>query len=132
MRKRTMLIVIDKLMWLFILLLPVIAYFLQPLGYSIGGGTALSGLSGNAINMPTFADLLSQFGINGDNIVYTSLQDLFGSDGIIHLFYTDSALLLYFSYFISVELVHLAIDFLLFIPRLAQKWLHILTKDGDE
>ena len=127
MRKRTILMLCDKVLWGAILLLPVVAFLLAPWGYSIGGGTSMSGLSGGAINLPTFSSYLAQFGLSGDNVVYQALKDFFGTNGVIHFFYDDSALLLYFTYFVSVELVHLVIDFILFIPRLAHKWLSFMT-----
>lgn len=124
MRKRNMSYLIDKLLWLFVLLLPVFAYFLMPLGYQLTDSSAA---------LPTFADYISQFGISSDNVVYTAIVGMFGStNGIIHMFDEDSSLLLFFTYFVTVELVHLVVDFIVFIPRLAHKWMSVFTREGDD
>lgn len=132
MRKRTMLILVDRLFWAIIWLIPIVAYLLSPIGYSIGGGTALTGLSGGAIIMPDFASYMAQFGVRTDNVIYQALNGLFGTDGVIHLFNSDSSIMMYFTYFVCVELLHLFVDFIIFVPRLTHKWLNILTREGDD
>ena len=102
MRKRTMLILVDRLFWAIIWLIPIVAYLLSPIGYSIGGGTALSGLSGNAIVMPDFASYMAQFGVRTDNVIYQALNSLFGTNGVIHLFNSDSSIMMYFTYFVFI------------------------------
>lgn len=123
MRKRTMLILVDRLFWAIIWLLPLIAFVVMPLGYQLADASSM---------LPTLSDVLSQFGISTDNVVYTALTGLFGDNGVIHLFADNSVVMLYFTYFVCVELIHLFVDFIIFIPRLTHKWLNILTREGDE
>ena len=110
-----------------ILTLPLVAWVVSFFSYEIGGGsdtTALSTLS--------FTDVLLNFGINTDNVVYQTLSGLFGYDSnIIHLFTEDSALLLYFTYFCVIEIIHLFIDFIVFIPRLCHKWLNGFVRSDE-
>ena len=120
MRKKTFVMILDRVIWAFIALLPVLAFLLVPLGYSING-------SGTSLTLPLFADVLGQFVINDSNFVYTCLDDMFGANGVIAFFELNSPILLYFSYFIIVEIMHLFVDFILFIPKLAHKWLDKLT-----
>lgn len=124
-KKKVLLTLIDKVFWLLIMLIPVLAYLIMPIGYSIGGG------SETVTALPTFAQALTQFGINDSNIIYGALNDLFGSTGILPLFASDSALLLYFTYLVIIELVHLFIDFLVFIPRIAHKFMDVMTNTED-
>lgn len=113
MRKKTLYYIADKLLWLCLILLPLIIW-------AIG--------SHNGIY--TLGSVFNEIGINNDNFIYQALYDLFGagSDSIIHFFTQDSLLLVYFTYFIIVEIVHLFVDFILFIPRLSHKWLNSFTR----
>lgn len=131
MRKKTIIMIADKLFWFIIMLLPVLAYLLSPIGYSIGGGTALTGLSGDPITLPDFTSYMAQLGINTDNVIYDALNNLFGSAGVIHFFNANSVILLYMSYIIFVEILHLFVDFILFIPRLGRKYLDRFTLDVE-
>lgn len=132
MRKKNILLIVEKIMWGLILLLPILYWLISPIGYSIGGGTALSGLSGSNIIMLGFGDVLGNFGITTSNIVYTSLSDLFGSSGVLPFFSANSSMLLYLTYFIIVEVCHLVVDCVVFIPRLAHKWMNKYTSEDLE
>ena len=125
-KKKILLTLIDKVFWLLIMLIPVIAYLVMPLGFSIGGG------SEGVTDLPTFAEALTQFGLNENNVIYGALNDLFGASGLLPMFANNSALLLYFTYLVIVELVHLFIDFIVFIPRLAHKFLNVLCQSEEE
>ena len=129
MRKKTISSIAEHILWTLILLLPILYWIFTPFGYSIGGGTALTGLSGSTINMVGFSDIMGSFGLTTDNIIYNSLSDLFGVNGVLTFFNVNSSLLLYFSYFIIVEVLHLVIDCVVFIPRLAHKWLNKCTME---
>lgn len=131
MKKKTVLILVDRIFWAIILLLPILYWLISPVGYSIGGGTALSGLSGSTISMVGLGDVLGTFGIDTNNFIYGVFNDLFGVNGVVPFFIVDSSLLLYFVYIVIVEILHLMIDFLIFIPRLSHKWLNYLTR-ADE
>jgi len=89
--------------------------------------------STNSGNLPSLDFVMQKTGITitRDNVVYSALDGLFGATGILPII-TNSSILYYFVWFVFVELIHLAVDFLVFIPRLCHKWLACLTKDGDE
>lgn len=114
MRKKTIKFGLDEIMWTIIYMLPVLAYAIS-LHH----------------NVPTdFGTFMAYFGVITNNPISVALQDIFGTDGILPLF-DDGGYLLYFSYFVQVFIIHLAVDFLLFIPRYAHKWLAVLTCNED-
>lgn len=119
MRKRNVSYFADLILWTIIYLLPILCFAFQFFSYDL---TAISNFS-----FSTF--IQDNFNILESNVIYTSLVDLFGSTGELPLFDTQSAnsVLLYFTYFIICNIAHLAVDFLLFIPRLAHKFLGDIT-----
>ena len=110
MKKKTVLILVDRLFWALILLLPLIILVVGDIHHEI-----------------SLIDVFDNLGINTNNFIYTTLLDLFGANGIVPLFTANSALAVYFTYIVIVELLHLFIDFIIFIPRLSHKWLNYLT-----
>ena len=63
------------------------------------------------------------FGFATDNIVVNGLEEIFGANGVMPVFLTNTPIII-FAWFICVFIIHLAVDFLLFIPRLAHKWMN--------
>ena len=64
------------------------------------------------------------FLFDNTNIVFTTVQDLFGSSGVLPLWTADSTgIALIVTWFVTVFVVHLAVDFILFIPRLCHKFM---------
>lgn len=118
MRQRTIKNIADRLFWLVVALLPILIYIGTFISYRLTTVTD---------TLPTFAEFMANFGVSQTSIVYTSIADLFGANGILPLFANNNAILLYMAYFVSIEIVHLAVDFLVFIPRLAHKWMEKLT-----
>lgn len=104
---------LDKIFWYILYVLPVILYL----------------ISGNGVLFDTF---LSQIGftLSEYNPVLSVLSQLFGNSGLLPLF-TSDGLLVICSWFVSVFLVHLCVDFLLFIPRLAHRWSGKVYQDED-
>lgn len=63
------------------------------------------------------------------NVIYTTLTALFGSDGFLTLFGAGSTALVYIcTWFICCMVFHLVVDLVLFIPRLAHKWIGKVTE----
>lgn len=118
MRKKTISNLADHIFWLLVALLPLIIYGFTALSYELTSASE---------TLPSLMDYLNDFGISTSAITYTALNDIFGATGILPLFNTDSVVLLYLSYFVTAEIVHLAVDFLLFIPRLSHKWMEKIT-----
>lgn len=114
MRKKTIKYGLDEVMWTFIYMLPVLCYAVSMIHATAGD----------------FGSFMGNFGVLTSNPVASALQDIFGTDGMLPLFENDGYLL-YFAYFVQVFIIHLAVDFLLFIPRYAHKWLAVLTCNED-
>lgn len=113
MRKKTLSCLFDNIFWYVVYLLPLLCFVI---------GIAQGGITGSFASVSQTLG----FGIFENSPVYTALQQLFGSTGVVPLF-ASSDLLLLASYFISMWLVHLAVDVLLFIIRLAHHWLDSFT-----
>lgn len=115
MTKRTFHYVIEA-GWLFIALLPVILYIVAARNT---GGT----------DMLTFTQMMNEklgFFTSSNNIIYSTLTGIFGQTGELPIL--SEAFAAYLSYFIIVEIAHLCVDVLLFIPRLAHNWLEAYTR----
>ena len=121
MRKRTVSHIADTIFWYILYFLPVLAYLLYLIAEPSGGTTLVA-----------FDNFFSSIGLSmvTDNIIVNSLSDIFGTSGIMPLFSSDIPFII-FAWFIGVYLIHLCVDFLLFIPRLAHKWMKKCT-GGDE
>lgn len=116
MRKRSISFLFDNVLWYFLYLLPLIML------------VVLAFVSNKAVSLASVFRLLG-LNIATDSIVYTTLVSICGSAGILPLF-GSSDVLVYCTYFINVFIVHLLVDFVLFIPRLAHKWMQKFG--GDE
>lgn len=117
MRKRTINNIADKLFWLVVALLPLVLYALQFFAYELNAIT----------DFQSFYDYMTNFGIIGDSVVVSALTDIFGVGGVLPMFSANSAPLLFLAWFVQVEIVHLAVDFLVFIPRLSHKFMDKIT-----
>ncbi len=119
MRKRTMTNLADHVFWLLVALLPLVLYVVQFFAYEL---TTLTSFT-------PFDTFMSTFGVSSTSVIFTSLNELFGAEGTLPLFSgTSSAPILFLSYFVAVEIIHLAVDFLLFIPRLCHKYMEKFTQ----
>ena len=112
MREKTQKNLFDNIMWYLIYLLPIVIWL------------AVSFRTGNLVSLSSAMSTMG-FEVLQTNQILTSLVDLFSIGGILPLF-VSSDIILYMTYFISVFLIHLCVDFILFIPRLAHKWLNKL------
>lgn len=117
MRKKTVNRFFDTAFWYLLYFLPVIVFLLVV--FRTGQFTTLS-------------TAMSTCGLDVlvNNPVLVSLSEIFGESGILP-FFQNADLLYFFSYFISVFICHLFVDFILFIPRIAHKWLSKFCQ-GDE
>ena len=77
--------------------------------------------------VPFYDYLVSAYTFLDNNFIYTTITDTFGVNGVFNLG-LDNGLYLYMSWFIGVYLLHLFVDFILFIPRLSHKWLKSFTE----
>lgn len=140
MRKRTISKVADTVFWYALYFLPIILTLLQ--SFRIFDGMTFEDwqyISNNSAMtdypfMRLLGDNLEGLGFSVDNPITSSLYDIFGAfDGIMPVFSEGAfgCIVGFFSWFISVYLCHLMVDFILFIPRLAHKWLKKGYQEGD-
>ena len=115
MRKKTIENLSDNIMWYLIYLLPIIGFLFLIL---TSGGQSV-----------VFADVFNSLGLQivTDNVIVDTLTQIFGVGGVFPIF-ASQGMIYYFTYFIATIIIHLAVDFLLFIPRLAHKWLGKVTE----
>ena len=121
MRKRTIANLVDSFFWLLVAILPIVLYLITCFSYKLTNVTE---------SVVAFLPFMKSLGLVDSGLIYKSLFDLFGTGGILPLFSAENnAILVFLSYFVSVEIVHLAVDFLLFIPRLAHKYMNSFTQN---
>ena len=121
MRKRTIANLVDSFFWLLVAILPIVLYLITCFSYKLTNATE---------SVVAFLPFMKSLGLVDSGLIYNSLFDLFGTGGILPLFSAENyAILVFLSYFVSVEIVHLAVDFLLFIPRLAHKYMNTFTQN---
>lgn len=111
MRKKTIKCFFDEFFWALVYMLPIFAML-----FAIARTGQLVGLQQSMTAIG--CDIVS------NNVVFDTLTQIFGSNGVMPLLSSD--ILAFLSYFACAYLIHLAIDVLLFIPRYA----HNLMK-GD-
>lgn len=116
MRKRTIKCLADTIFWYALYFLPILILILMSIHNPI---TSIS-------------SVISTLGLNvlQDNIIFTTLSDIFGSGGVLP-FFQSTDLIIFFTYYICVYLLHLLVDFVIFIPRIAHKWLNHFTQGED-
>ena len=121
MRKRTIANIVDSAFWFLVAILPLTLYLITCLSYKLQSSTD---------TLTAFLPFMKNLGLMDSGIIYNTLSDLFGSGGILPLFSAENnAILVFLSYFVSVEIVHLAVDFLLFIPRIGHKYMNTFTQN---
>lgn len=120
MRKRTISNLADTIFWYLVYLLPVIGYLFYLIAEPSSGTILVS-----------FESFFTNIGLGlvSDNVVVSTLKDIFGTGGVLPLFTTDTPFII-FGWFVCTFITHLAVDSLLFIPRLAHKWMNKFTQ-GD-
>ena len=105
MRKKTVKCLCDNVFWYLIYLLPLILMF----GVTFETGTFVS-----------ISQAMQSVGLNvlTENVIYTSLNQIFGTGGIVPLF-VNADVIAYMTYFVSVTFLHLFVDIILVLPRYA-------------
>ena len=112
MRKRSVNHLFDTIFWYLIYALPLLGYLFYLIAEPASGTTIVS--------FSAFFDSVG-IGFVSDNVIVNALKQLFGVGGIMPLFATDTPFIL-FGWFICTFIGHLAVDFLLFIPRICHKF----------
>lgn len=117
MKKKTITTLFDKVFWYIVYMLPIVVMLILTLK------------QGDFVTIADTFTSLNLTGIDG-SIVYNALFGIFGTGGIMPIFASPD-ILLFMSYFVYANIVHLFVDFILFIPRLAKKWMHGIA-GGEE
>ena len=117
MRKRNIGYFLDSIFWLIMWLLPVLFYLFNYLSYDI---------SASGLTIASFSTFITQnFGISDTSTLYTSLSTIFADTsylGVIDNTISNS-LILYFVYIFFIELIHIFVDVILFVPRFAHNFI---------
>lgn len=98
---------LDMIFWFIVMMLPLITYFI------------VSYRQGNAVEFLTYVSNFSPFPFIAD-IFDSVLTTAFG-----HSFQIVPLI----AYFVGVEIIHVLFDVVVFIPRLAHKWVSIAVQD---
>ena len=125
MRKRNIMFIADTIFWYLIYFLPVILYGI----YMIHAPESGSSL----VPITDFMNVCIRSVVNDSNPILLVLKQLFAYDGIIPFFSSSKSFILdILTWFATMNIIHLAIDFVLFIPRLCHKWLDMYTKGVEK
>lgn len=113
---------LNCLFWWIVRLLPVIIWVVAV------WGCARIGEFDYMLNDIEFSKILgTSFGIFNDSDVIVALNSVFSD--YLGFFDNSEPLMMYGVYLIFVEIFHLMIDILLFIPKLAHKWMNVWTQN---
>lgn len=113
MRKKTIKCLCNEIIWGIMWLLPLILLAL------------VTFQTGQFVSISTAMEV-SGFGVLSNNFLFNSLNSVFGVNGVVPMFSAD--ILSYFTYFVSISLLHLFVDILLWIPRYAH---HLLGEVSE-
>lgn len=114
---------LDKIFWFIISFLPVLSWLIYLYGYvhlNTDPGTSIIRFS----NWLQSNFLIVNF---NSNPFYSVLSQIFGSGGAFPLFDTNT--LSIFVWFLTIEIIHVCFDVIVFIPRLAHKWISKAVQD---
>lgn len=113
---------LDKILWFLILLFPMISWCLYLFSFNGYGDTSSSLVSfWTWLNNQIIGSNVS------NNVVYVALSNIFGASGVFPVFGTS--FLLFITYLVNVEIIHVCFEVLVFIPRLAHKWISKAVQD---
>lgn len=108
MSKKKFNYIFDVLFYCFFTIMPILAYVIHL----------------HHFNDATLLSFFQQFDIINTNVIFTSLEQLFGTTGIFPMFDDGSVIYYIFTYMIMINLLHLFVDFILFIPNICHKYLN--------
>lgn len=112
---------LDKLFWFFIQIFPLVCFTVY----------CIAGTRGSEVVVPTFNSFLVKLGFDYQqgNVFYNILAQLFGSNGVFPLFVDSGGVILYLTYVLTMEVLHICFDVIVFIPRLAHQWISKAVQD---
>ena len=114
---------LDKIFWFIISLFPVFSWLIYLFSFS----------SYTASPITFYAWIEQCFGFMGQvqhSVIYSTLYQIFSITSVSSLFPAlSTSLLAFFTYLVTVEIVHVVFDVIVFIPRLAHKWISKAVQD---
>lgn len=114
---------LDKIFWFIIAFFPLFSWLLYLFSFS----------SYNADPITFLLWLDQYFAFMGNiqkSVIYSTLSQIFSITSVDSLFpVLSTSLLAFFTYLATVEIVHVVYDVIVFIPRLAHKWISKAVQD---
>lgn len=114
---------LDKIFWFIISFFPLFSWLLYLFSFS----------SYTASPLTFYAWIEQNFGFLGqvsNSVIYFTLYQIFSITSVSSLFPAlSTSLIAFFTYLITVEIVHVIYDVMVFIPRLAHKWISKAVQD---
>lgn len=111
---------LDKIFWFLLTAFPLFGYLLYL--FSINGAV-------DSLSFYSFMQNFAQIATHTGNPVQQVFVSIFGSSGLFPLFSAGSGLIDFFTYAVSIEILHVCFDVIVFIPRLAHKWISKAVQD---
>lgn len=114
---------LDKIFWFVISFFPLFSWLIYLFSFS----------SYTAAPLTFYAWLEQNFAFMGqisNSVIYSTFYRLFSITSVDSLFPAlSTSLMAFFTYLVTVEIVHIVYDVMLFIPRLAHKWISKAVQD---
>lgn len=114
---------LDKIFWFVISFLPLFSWLVYLFSFS----------SYTASPLTFYAWLDQNFGFMGqvhNSAIYSTLYQIFSITSVKSLFpVLSTSLMAFFTYLVTIEIVHVVYDVIIFIPRLAHKWISKAVQD---
>lgn len=111
---------LDKIFWFFISLAPLILYALYLVSHF---------KQAEYFSFYVFISNYLGLFLSSSSVFSSVFSKIVGPSGIFPLFSAQSGWLVFFSYLATVEIVHALFDVVVFIPRLAHKWISKAVQD---
>lgn len=114
---------LDKIFWFVVSFFPLFSWLLYLFSFSSYTGSPLT----------FFAWLEQNFVFMGQiskSVIYSTFYQIFSITSADSLFpVLSTSLMAFFTYLVTVEIVHVIYDVIVFIPRLAHKWISKAVQD---
>lgn len=111
---------LDKIFWFFIAFAPLIFYALYLVAHF---------KQSEYFSFYVFLSNYLGLYFSSNNVFSSVFSSILGPSGIFPVFSSQSGWLVLFSYLATVEVVHALFDVVVFIPRLAHKWISKAVQD---
>lgn len=116
---------LDKIFWFFLSFLPVFSWLLYNLSFGQTAGENFKDFERYLI------DIFGIGNIPAINIVYKALSQIFSYTKSImpEMAFLSNSMTQLFTWMIMIEILHIFFDVIVFIPRLAHKWISKAVQD---